>query len=164
MGDAKKHLDVIRTKGFEVVHKIDATKLMKLSHWHGKFDRVIFNFPHLGMGEKDKKESVRAHQKLLAAFFQGAKQLLKPDEKAAVVVTLKVGEPYDSWHCTRLAKLAGFRLRTAINFAPADYPGYEHRRTLGFSESLSKADNLEIAKGSKSYVYSSTPEEEDSDE
>ena len=31
---------------------------------------------------------------------------------------------------------------------------YEHRRTLGFSESLSKADNLEIAKGSKSPQFS----------
>ena len=33
---------------------------------------------------------VRAHQKLLAAFFHGSKRLLKPDDKAAVVVTLKV--------------------------------------------------------------------------
>merc|ERR1712216_1012029 len=54
----------------------------------------------------------------------GSKRLLKPDDKAAVVVTLKVGEPYDSWHCTRLAKLAGFRLRTAISFNPADYPAH----------------------------------------
>ena len=47
-------------------------------------------------------------------------------------VTLKTGEPYASWQIPRMAKLTGMlRLQTAIDFYPALYSGYEHRRTLG---------------------------------
>ena len=48
-------------------------------------------------------------------------------------------------------------LRTAIAFEPASYPGYEHRRTLGFDPSVSKADNLDISKGAKTFVRRGRP-------
>ena len=48
-------------------------------------------------------------------------------------VTLKKGEPYDSWAVPRVARLSvhGLKLRTQQDFYPELYKGYEHRRTVG---------------------------------
>ena len=48
--DARKNVDLLRAKGVNVLFDVDATALEKCSALAGKrFDRVVWNFPHLGM-------------------------------------------------------------------------------------------------------------------
>lgn len=69
-------------------------------------------------------------------------------------MTLKSGEPYDSWNVVKLARNEGLEVRDCIVFDPDLYPGYEHRRTLGFKEGLSSQHNLEIKrKPCKTYMF-----------
>jgi len=47
--DAQEKIDVLRTKGVNVLFGVDATKLEKVSQLKGKrWDRVVWNFPHAG--------------------------------------------------------------------------------------------------------------------
>lgn len=43
------------------------------------FDRIVFNFPHLGLGVSDKKQSIKQHQEFLKQFFHSAINLLAPN-------------------------------------------------------------------------------------
>lgn len=46
-------------------------------------------------------------------------------------LTLKRGEPYDSWNSVMLAKFAGMRVAHCTPFQASRFPGYAHRRTIG---------------------------------
>lgn len=66
--------------------------------WDGEFDRIVFQFPHLGTGETDVGKNVAEHRKLLSDFFREAEKCLNMrNTNAQVHVTLKLGEPYASW-------------------------------------------------------------------
>ena len=118
-----------------------------------RFDRVVFNFPHVGKGIKDEAVNVRENQELLAAFFRGCCAALRPGGEVHVAV--KVGKPYSLWNVLGLAHRASsgqLEQVTEYCFDPAWFPEYAHRRTAGFQEGLSKAANEEIAGRSKTYV------------
>ncbi|SAL94991.1 hypothetical protein [Absidia glauca] len=72
-----------------------------------------------------------------------------------IYVTVKTGKPYDDWKVKFVAKWTGLlALKTSIPFRPTDYPGYRHRRTLGFKQGVSKDDNEEILKATpKTYIF-----------
>eukprot|EP00944_MAST-04C_sp_MAST-4C-sp1_P001837 g1837.t1 len=110
------------------------------------FNHIVFNFPHTGCGIKDTLQNNRHHQKFLTAFFKSCVPLLarnaqdveydRPNysnRNGQIHVTLKKGEPYDSWAVPRVARLSvhGLKLRTQQDFYPELYKGYEHRRTVG---------------------------------
>ncbi|OMJ15830.1 25S rRNA [Smittium culicis] len=60
-------------------------------------------------------------------------------------VTLKSGEPYDSWNIRSIAKKSGkIAIKTTVKFDVTEYPGYEHRRTIGFKAGLSVGENSEV--------------------
>ncbi|KAJ2341179.1 Meiotic nuclear division protein 1, partial [Coemansia sp. RSA 2673] len=74
-------------------------------------------------------------------------------------VTLKSGLPYDQWNIKRLAKECGLISHTTYPFELDAFPGYEHRRTLGFKQGLSKDENQEIRdKAPKLYAFCVKPE------
>ncbi|KAJ2684267.1 hypothetical protein IWW39_005005 [Coemansia spiralis] len=76
-------------------------------------------------------------------------------------VTLKSGLPYDQWNIKRLAKECGLISHTTYPFELDAFPGYEHRRTLGFKQGLSKDENQEIRdKAPKLYAFCVKPEAE----
>eukprot|EP00397_Hematodinium_sp_SG-2012_P063938 GEMP01089340.1.p1 GENE.GEMP01089340.1~~GEMP01089340.1.p1 ORF type:complete len:218 (+),score=37.19 GEMP01089340.1:99-752(+) len=94
--DAKANKLSARKMNGEVIHKVDATKLLDVHNglFRENFDRIVFNFPHLGHGEKDQDVNIRDHQQFLESFFRSASQCLKPlPAKAEIHVTLKEGEP-----------------------------------------------------------------------
>jgi hypothetical protein len=39
------------------------------------------------------------------------------------------------------------------DFFPDLYPGYEHRRTIGFSPEFAALDNAEISEGARTYMF-----------
>ncbi|CAO3634884.1 unnamed protein product [Cunninghamella echinulata] len=72
-----------------------------------------------------------------------------------IIVTLKTIKPYDQWKVKFVAKWTGeLTIKSSIPFVPTDYPGYCHRRTIGFKEGLSKSENEEILKSDpKIYIF-----------
>ncbi|KAJ2826892.1 Meiotic nuclear division protein 1 [Coemansia furcata] len=79
-------------------------------------------------------------------------------------VTLKSGLPYDQWNIKRLARECGLISHTTHPFELDAFPGYEHRRTLGFKQGLSKDENQEIRdKAPKLYAFCVKPEVEQAD-
>lgn len=156
--DAKANKLAIKKNLGEVLHKVDAMRLEDVHNglFAESFDRIIFNFPHLGHGVQDQEKNIRDHTEFLERFFRSAASCLKPPPaKAEIHVTLKEGEPYRSWKivpaCSRAAD--HLEVKTAIPFVPDRWPGYEHRRTIGFEPQLSSQDNLDIQKGAKTYIF-----------
>ncbi|KAJ2721483.1 hypothetical protein GGI07_003936 [Coemansia sp. Benny D115] len=102
---------------------------------------------------------------------QGAAQTSKPKKTARrsgkpgqIHVTLKSGLPYSLWNIRQLAKDAGLMLSHARPFNVSAYPGYEHRRTLGFKDGVSKDENREITgKDPQTHVFVAKPPQTDSE-
>ena len=92
------------------------------------FDRVVWNFPDAGVGVVGRL-AVQANQDLLDAFFRAAKPLLSKDGE--VHVAMRACEHRARWNVAGVAARAGYAHRASLAFAPADFPGYEHFRTLG---------------------------------
>ncbi|ORX57644.1 hypothetical protein DM01DRAFT_1334239 [Hesseltinella vesiculosa] len=64
-----------------------------------------------------------------------------------VYVTMKTGKPYDDWKVKFVAKWTGVMgMKTSMPFDPHAFPGYCHRRTIGFKDGMSMANNEEILK------------------
>ena len=92
------------------------------------FARVVWNFPDAGVGVVGRL-AVQANQDLLDAFFRAAKPLLSKDGE--VHVAMRACEHRARWNVAGVAARAGYAHRASLAFAPADFPGYEHFRTLG---------------------------------
>ncbi|GJN91438.1 hypothetical protein Rhopal_004461-T1 [Rhodotorula paludigena] len=102
--DLASHVDALRSAGATVLFGVDATRLedsrevrdfARLGKVHaaaakGKerevggirdegtgFDRIVFNFPHVGQGITDQQRNVRQNQTLLIDFYRSAALLLK---------------------------------------------------------------------------------------
>ncbi|KAJ2628056.1 hypothetical protein H4R22_004093 [Coemansia sp. RSA 1290] len=85
-------------------------------------------------------------------------------EPGQIHVTLKSGPPYDKWNIKHLARECGLVTMRTSNFVLDSFPGYEHRRTLGFKEGVSKDENKEIRdKNPKLYQFISKPKTDESD-
>lgn len=169
----EKYADAPRCKkeieeelGGTVLTGVDATRLHKVKEFKGAFRKIVFNFPHLGTGEKDVEKSVSSHRQLLAAFFKSAVQCLDPSKESSIHISLKVGEPYKSWKLVQTQKAAvpELDLRTVVQFVASAWPGYNHRRTKGFSEAVSKKESEELANGCKVYVFRQNRQKAESEE
>ncbi|CAE6927840.1 bmt5, partial [Symbiodinium sp. KB8] len=85
---------------------VDATRIHKVKEFREAFRIVVWNFPHMGAGEKDVEKSIEKHRQLLAEFFASAVHCLDSSPSAAIHVALKAGEPYKSWKIVQVAKAA----------------------------------------------------------
>lgn len=85
-----------------------------------------------------------------------APTLTPPDRAGSILITLLNQAPYTLWslpqlaqrpptHCpgTRLQQ-PRYQLLRSFKFHPDLYPGYAHRRTIGWKEGKSKSENEEI--------------------
>eukprot|EP00967_Tisochrysis_lutea_P084552 scaffold118244_cov32-Tisochrysis_lutea.AAC.1 len=125
--DVEDNIETVRACGGTVLFGVDATRL-KTPEAVGRrkgFDRIIFNFPLVSGGlPKDTPSATSANQALLREIFgnTAAGGLLCPDGE--LHVTIPRGQPYEQWGLPTLAKLAGLRVKCAIPFDAAAYPGY----------------------------------------
>ncbi|KAI9485375.1 MAG: hypothetical protein EXX96DRAFT_513931 [Benjaminiella poitrasii] len=179
--EAKDNVEFVQSFGGTVLFGVDATNPPKEVK-KNKYTKIVFNFPHVGAGIKDQDRNVIANQKLLNGFFDAAEPLLtksfnnneiqsnilkdKKDgyaesQEVGIVpdgeihVTLKTCKPYNLWAVKSLVKAKGvLAVRGTAPFYADDFPGYEHRRTLGFKEGLSKGANAEILSSEpKRYIF-----------
>lgn len=127
---AEEHTSYLEHESQTVLYGVDATKLSKTkSLSKQRFERIIFNFPHVGGKTKDVNRQVRLNQELLVNFFSSAKELLEPS--GTIVVTLFEGEPYTLWNVKDLARHSELEVVRSFKFVSDAYPGYSHARTLG---------------------------------
>ena len=148
---AEQHIEYLEEEGQAVLYNVDATKLdsVKALRKGGLFQRIVFNFPHVGGKSTDVNRQVRFNQELLVKFFTSATLLLTPS--GTIVVTLFEGEPYTLWNIRDLARHTGLEVQKSFKFQPSAYPGYSHSRTLGNIDGGGgwKGENRE----SRSYVF-----------
>jgi 25S rRNA (uracil2634-N3)-methyltransferase len=125
-------LDQIKDEEQSIFHGIDAQKLSlhKELKKRAPFDRIIFNFPHIGGLSTDVNRQVRANQALLSSFFESTIPLLRPLE-GTILVTLFESEPYTLWNIRDLARHAGLIVLRSWKFEKEVYPLYRHARTAG---------------------------------
>jgi 25S rRNA (uracil2634-N3)-methyltransferase len=162
-GDLPSHIESLKKLGVHVAFAVDATKLSATlpKQWKGLlFSKIIFNHPHVGAGIKDQDRNVRTNQQLLVDFFKSASGHLVlpttenlvldleddaiPVVQGQIIVTLKQGKPYDLWDLKKLATSSSLVCLRSWIFQQEAFPGYEHRRTLGFKDSVSQGGNEEL--------------------
>ncbi|KAF9364284.1 hypothetical protein BGX34_001991 [Mortierella sp. NVP85] len=166
--DAQQNIKDLEEAGATVLFEVDATKLNKVKSFKGKrFSKIVFNFPHAGAGIKDQDRNIVSNQKLLRAFFESAAHFLTDKElgdskPGEILITIKTGQPYDLWNIKKLATGTGLLgSKTTFPFRPEQYPGYEHRRTIGFKDGVSQGENAEIInKNPKTFVFVKTSAKE----
>jgi len=129
------------------------------------FDKIVFNFPHTGCGEKDTDKNIQIHREFLKAYFTSALSLLRKEDSSTPIrlrpeihVTLKMGEPYDSWKVSQIGSEANLQLKTSERFYPDMFPGYEHRRTIGTFDDDDKAakgvsSDEFLKSGARTYIF-----------
>ncbi|KAJ1497202.1 hypothetical protein HMI54_013816, partial [Coelomomyces lativittatus] len=153
------------------MHDVDATQWHQSKYFRRhRFTKIVFMFPHVGLGIKDQARNILANQALLTGFFKACRSMYleqaslassssstnhssNPLKDLEVHVTLRTGVPYDAWDIKKIAKVNGFRVITSFAFDPDIYPGYEHRRTLGYVEGISKDANEEIKGKARTYLF-----------
>ena len=177
--DCEEHIQTIESLAGTVLFGIDATCLEKCKELKGRrFNRIIFNFPHTGAGIKDEERNIAHNQEMLKKFFACSARFLSngesffksfsinddralplinmeavedDEERGEIHVTLKMGNPYEKWNIKALAKEASLKCKESFDFIPERYPGYCHRRTIGFDEDISGNDLLN--KHCKTFVF-----------
>ncbi|QRV80149.1 25S rRNA (uridine-N(3))-methyltransferase [Ceratobasidium sp. AG-Ba] len=75
--DASAHISSLRNAGATVLFGVDATKLEKTFKKGERWDKVVWNFPHVGMGIADVDRNVVANQKVLLGFLKSVANVLE---------------------------------------------------------------------------------------
>ncbi|KAJ3571612.1 hypothetical protein NP233_g3638 [Leucocoprinus birnbaumii] len=76
--EAEEIVMELRSRGAEVLFRVDATKLEKVPGFKGrKWDRIVWNFPHAGKGITDQDRNILSNQVLILDFLRSASKFLK---------------------------------------------------------------------------------------
>lgn len=123
----------LEERGCIVLHGVDATQMSQ--HYFlstQRFDRVIYNFPHVGfMFPEDSICQIKMNKQLVKGFLMNAKLLLM-SPAGEVHVSHKEGEPYSQWDLAKKAAKVGLAFHQKVPFRRTDYPGYSNKRADGF--------------------------------
>lgn len=108
----------------------------------------------LEMDDEDEDEDADGLSK--KRKFKDEPKPTPPNRQGSILITLLNQPPYTLWSLPQLAQRPPascpgtrlpqprYRLSRSFKFHPELYPGYAHRRTIGWREGKSKADNEEI--------------------
>lgn len=122
----------LEERGCIVIHGVDATQMSQ--HYFlctQRFDRIIYNFPHVGfMFPENSSCQIEMNKRLVTEFLRNAKLLLT--KSGQVHVSHKEGQPYSQWNLAKKAEKIGLKFHLKVPFRRADYPGYSNKRADGF--------------------------------
>ncbi|GMP75928.1 hypothetical protein CsSME_00032837 [Camellia sinensis var. sinensis] len=111
---------------------VDATKMSQ--HFFlstQRFDRIIYNFPHVGFIFPEANScQIKLNKQLVKGFLTNAKVLLRKEE-GEIHVTHKEGDPYNRWDLVKKAEKIGLALHESVPFCKHKYPGYDNKRGCG---------------------------------
>ncbi|XP_027933262.1 uncharacterized protein At4g26485-like [Vigna unguiculata] len=128
----------LEERGCRVFHGVDAKEMN--SHFFlktQKFDRIVYNFPHVGFIYPENSHcQIQLNKKLLKGFLANAKALLKKDG-GEIHVTQKEGDPYNKWDLVKKAENKGLVLLQVEPFLKDEYDGYDNKRADGKSSDAS---------------------------
>ncbi|CAN0922852.1 Heavy metal-associated isoprenylated plant protein 41 [Linum grandiflorum] len=129
--DAESNIEELKAYGGQVIHGVDATKMRFRNELRlRKFDRIIFNFPHVGFhAREDSPTMIRENSKLVQGFFKNASGMLRPHGE--IHVTHKTGKPFCCWNIVDLALGCYLVLKERAEFRMEDYPFYRNKRGDG---------------------------------
>ncbi|KAH9809343.1 hypothetical protein DFH28DRAFT_1133555 [Melampsora americana] len=130
--DAAEFIQTLKKHGVNVLFKLDACNLHKDKRVRNcKFDRVVFNFPHVGSGEADMNRNIKSNQILILKFLRSVNHILRQVNEddyplivdssdsdsnevrkairpavrqGTVLITLRNCSPYSLWELPKLAK------------------------------------------------------------
>ncbi|XXG63748.1 hypothetical protein AAC387_Pa05g1861 [Persea americana] len=126
-----KNVMELEELGGLVLLGIDATKMS--DHFFlrtQRFDRIIYNFPHVGFQYSESSNfQIESNKRLLKGFFKNAKVILQ--DNGEIHVTHKIGGIYDKWNVVKKAEKNGLIQKGRVPFSKADYPGYCNKRAHG---------------------------------
>ena len=109
-----------------VLFGVDARRLTDAL---GKFDVVMFWFPHTGVPNNDSR-NVAEHRALFRDFLSTVPSVLQPG--GTIQIALKTSAPYDSWRFSDLVdESAGLEIRSTMTVDKSLFPGYVHVLTKG---------------------------------
>ena len=123
---AQDNIEALKAKGIEIRLGFDATKMDVCDI--GRFDLVVFMFPHIG-----GKMKIHKNRHLLKSFGLSAAQVLEDNGK--VIVTLCDGQggtsydqthrtEADTWQILKMMSFADLALTSAGKFQIEDFEGY----------------------------------------
>ncbi|KAK7331176.1 hypothetical protein VNO77_25394 [Canavalia gladiata] len=122
----------LEERGCLVLYGVDAKNMSQ--HFFlktQKFDRIVYNFPHVGFIYPENSYSqIKLNKRLLKGFLGNAKVLLKK-EGGEIHVTHKEGDPYNKWDLVKKAEKRGLAVQQVVPFLKEDYPGYDNKRAHG---------------------------------
>ncbi|CAA0410131.1 unnamed protein product [Arabidopsis thaliana] len=129
--DGKANVEGLELFGCTVVHGVNVHS-MSSDYRLGRYDRIIFNFPHSGLGFGSEHDIffIMLHQGLVRGFLESARKMLK-DEDGEIHVTHKTTDPFNRWGIETLAGEKGLRLIGEIEFHKWAFPGYSNKKGGG---------------------------------
>ncbi|KAL7088175.1 hypothetical protein ACP275_13G112300 [Erythranthe tilingii] len=128
---AASNIEKLKSRGCEVIHGIDATKMAnsKLLEPH-KFNRIIFNFPLAGFFKnKSRQDEIRLHKQLVTTFMKNAKEMVS--ENGEIHISHKTTEYHKDWDLESLVSSHALRLIDAVKFNHREYLGYSCKYGFG---------------------------------
>ncbi|KAL6207279.1 hypothetical protein ACLB2K_024523 [Fragaria x ananassa] len=123
----------LEERGCLVLYGVDAKTMSQ--HFFlstQRFDRIVYNFPHVGFLFREESYcQIQLNKRLVKGFLRNAKLLLKK-EGGEIHISHKEGHPYNKWDLVKKAhKIGGLVLTQSVPFCKDDYPGYDNKRAHG---------------------------------
>uniref|UniRef100_A0A803NYJ9 RNA polymerase Rpb4/RPC9 core domain-containing protein n=1 Tax=Cannabis sativa TaxID=3483 RepID=A0A803NYJ9_CANSA len=132
--DGIRNIMELEERGCVVLHGVDGKHMS--DHFFLKtqrFDRIIYNFPHVGFHFPEENCcQIQMNKTLVKEFMKNAKALLRK-ENGEIHISHKEGDPYEKWNLVKKAEKIGLHLHDTVPFYKNDYPGYQNKRAHGSS-------------------------------
>lgn len=139
---ALRNISKLIERGGTVLHGVDCTKMEDMFR-SMIFDRIIYNFPHTGLFDRDETQ-LHGHRTLVRLFLANAKNLIKKDGE--IHITHKSKGFFLQWDIKSLGSDEGLLLLEEVPFNHKHYPGY--RTMCGFG-----GNNFFYCYPSKTYKF-----------
>ncbi|CAN6929489.1 unnamed protein product [Brassica oleracea] len=127
----KQNVEELERLGCTVIHGVNVHS-MSSDNRLARYNRIVFNFPHSGLGFGSEHESfyIMQHQALVRGFFESARKMLE-DEDGEIHLTHKTTRPFSEWEIETLAQEKGLRLIKLMVFDQLAFPGYSNKKGSG---------------------------------